>query len=238
MPSVTLRLPWPTLSVAPLPPTLVLTPVLLRLILTPGRMLIVLRKRKYPMGLTPLVDCSGHPSQGDRHSGRVHQPRHSTTASACGRRAHLQRFRLNRFPNLLSLSLTCPTVEFLAFRRSCADSRSSVSAYFFCMPASASSSACRSCGVSGPTRDIGGRTSVRCTTDGSPLLCSTDTSASPTCSSCNTRSVLRSGFLRKVWAAARTAFCSLGVKARRACWMRLPSCAEMRSGTSPGLCVT
>src|SRR5581483_9005779 len=45
MPSVTIFLPWPTLSVAPLPPTLVLTPDLLRLILTPGRTLNVLRKR-------------------------------------------------------------------------------------------------------------------------------------------------------------------------------------------------
>ena len=26
--------------------------------------------------------------------------------------------------------------------------------------------------------------------------------------------------------------------ARKACWMRLPSCAEMRSGTSRGFCVT
>src|SRR5262245_47139058 len=59
MPSVTFFLPWPTLSVAPLPPTLVLTPVLLRFILTPGRTLMVLRKRKYPMGLAPLIDRSG-----------------------------------------------------------------------------------------------------------------------------------------------------------------------------------
>src|SRR6266705_819701 len=58
MPSVTFCLPWPTLSVAPLPPRLVLTPVLLRLILTPGSTLNVLRKRKYPIGLMPLVDWS------------------------------------------------------------------------------------------------------------------------------------------------------------------------------------
>src|SRR4029078_3566774 len=51
MPSVTIFLPWPTLSVAPWQPTLVLTPVLLRLTLTPGRTLIDLRNRKYPMVL-------------------------------------------------------------------------------------------------------------------------------------------------------------------------------------------
>src|ERR1700675_682198 len=51
MPSVTIFLPWPTLSVAPLPPTLVLTPVLLRLTFTPGRTPMLLRKRKYPMVL-------------------------------------------------------------------------------------------------------------------------------------------------------------------------------------------
>src|SRR5262245_45759729 len=61
MPNVTCFLPWPTLSVAPLPPTLVLTPVLLKFILTPGRTLKVLRKRKYPMALGPLIHRPGRP---------------------------------------------------------------------------------------------------------------------------------------------------------------------------------
>src|SRR3977135_2057468 len=91
-----------------------------------------------------------------------------------------QRFKLNRFPNRLILSLTWPTVVFLALRRSCADSRSSVLAYFSRFLASASINARLSFAVKGPTRDMGGRTSVRCTTEGSPLLCKTDTSASPT----------------------------------------------------------
>src|SRR5581483_4415176 len=175
-------------------------------------------------------------ARGPRPAG--HPNRNATTRECTLRPAGTQRFRLNRLPNLLSLSLTCPTALLRARRRSCADSRSSTWRYFFQLAVSASISALRSSGVSGPTRDMGGRTSVRCTMYGSPLLCSTDTRASPTCSSWMARSVSRSGFLRNVWAAARTAFCSLGVKALSACWMRLPSWAEMRSGTSPGLCVT
>ena len=47
-----------------------------------------------------------------------------------------------------------------------------------------------------------------------------------------------SGLGRKVSAAARMPFCSIGVKARSACWMRLPSWAETEFGTSRGFCVT
>src|SRR5262245_16136138 len=118
------------LSVAPLPPTLVLTPVLLRFTLTPGRTLMVLRKRKYPMALAPLVDRSGRPPTGpdsstpfDHYSQRFAMAR-SDAPRLC------QRLRLKRLPNRLSLSLTWPTAVFLALSRSWADSRSRVCAYF------------------------------------------------------------------------------------------------------------
>ena len=94
----------------------------------------------------------------------------------------------------------------------------------------------RSSGVTGPMREQGGRISVRSTIPGMPLGSRVDTSASPTPSSVITSSTSNSGLARNVCAAARTAFWSRGVKARRACWMRLPSCPRTSSGMSSGFC--
>src|SRR5581483_7696892 len=115
-------------------------------------------------GLAPFIDPGI--ARGPRPAGLPN--RNATTRECTLRPAGPQRFRLNRLPNLLSLSLTCPTALLRARRRSCADSRSSTWRYFFQLAVSASISALRSSGVSGPTRDMGGRTSVRCTTEGSP----------------------------------------------------------------------
>ena len=88
----------------------------------------------------------------------------------------------------------------------------------------------RSAGSIGPTWAIGGAISVRSTIEGAPLPSSVETSASPTPSSVIAFSVSKAGFCRKVSAATRTAFWSRGVKARSACWTRLPSCDEHRLG--------
>ena len=53
-----------------------------------------------------------------------------------------------------------------------------------------------------------------------------------------TSATLRFSLLRNVSAADLTAFWSRGVKARKACWMRLPSCPRMVSGRSSGFWVT
>ncbi|NJO34511.1 MAG: LysR family transcriptional regulator [Rhodospirillales bacterium] len=79
---------------------------------------------------------------------------------------------------------------------------------------------------------------IRTAFEGSPPPCSADTSASPTFNSWMTRSTSRAGLGRNVSAAALMPFCSTGVKARSACWMRLPSWAETLLGTSRGFCVT
>ena len=69
----------------------------------------------------------------------------------------------------------------------------------------------RSCGVIGPSRDAGGRISVRWTIAGMPFSSSVETSASPTLSCVMALAQSKSGFGRKVSAAVRTAFCSRGV---------------------------
>jgi len=86
-------------------------------------------------------------------------------------------------------------------------------------------------------RERGGLTSTRSTMPGIPLFSSTETRASPTPIWVMAVSVSSAGFWRKVVAAARTAFWSLGVKARRACCTRLPSWPSTDSGTSSGLWV-
>ena len=83
--------------------------------------------------------------------------------------------------------------------------------------------ALRSASLIGPTRECGGCTSVSSTMLGWPFSSSVETSASPMPSCMMACSVSILGFLRKVVAADLTAFCSAGVKARSACWMRLPS---------------
>ena len=96
---------------------------------------------------------------------------------------------------------------------------------------------CRSCGVSGPTRELGGLISTRCTGEGEPSSCSSDTSASPILSSVIAVATSIAGLGRKVSAAAFTACWSRGVKALSLCWMRLLSCAATVSGMSIGFCV-
>ena len=71
--------------------------------------------------------------------------------------------------------------------------------------------AARSAGVTGPSRDAGGRTSVFCTTVGTPFSSSTETSASPTPSAWIAVAVSKVGFGRNDAAAARSPFCSAGV---------------------------
>ena len=63
----------------------------------------------------------------------------------------------------------------------------------------------------------GGLISVRCTIEGTPLSCNTDTSASPTPNSLITCTVSSSGLGRKDCAATFTALRSFGVYARKAC---------------------
>ena len=74
--------------------------------------------------------------------------------------------------------------------------------------------------------------------NGVPLPSRKETSASPLPSSMITLAVSSFGLGRKVWAAAATAFWSRGVKARSACWTRLPIWASTLSGTSIGFWVT
>ena len=68
-----------------------------------------------------------------------------------------------------------------------------------------------------PRRDDGGRISVRSTIEGTPFLIKVETTASPTPTSRIASTVLKAGFGRKVSAAARKAFWSRGVNARKAC---------------------
>ena len=86
-------------------------------------------------------------------------------------------------------------------------------------------------------RDSGGRIRVRLTIAGTPLASSSDTTASPVPTSRIAVSVSKSGFGRKVSAAAFSALASRGVKARSACWIRLPSCDSTSAGTSSGFWV-
>ncbi len=79
---------------------------------------------------------------------------------------------------------------------------------------------------------------ARSTMPGRPFSSRNDTSASPTPSSVIAFAVSSSGFARIVSAAAFTAFWSRGVKARSACWTRLPSWPSTVSGTSSGFWVT
>ena len=79
---------------------------------------------------------------------------------------------------------------------------------------------------------------ARSTMCGRPLSSRKDTSASPTPSSVMTVAASNSGLARMVSAAVLTAFWSRGVKARRACWTRLPSWPSTVSGTSRGFWVT
>ena len=75
---------------------------------------------------------------------------------------------------------------------------------------------------------------ARSTGIGTPFSRSMETSASPT-PSCDMTSATSSGGLgTKVSAAVFTALRSRGVKARRACWMRLPIWPRISSGTSSG----
>ena len=99
-------------------------------------------------------------------------------------------------------------------------------------------SAARSSGVIAPIRPRGGKIRARSTMLGAPSACSVETSASPTPSSVITSSTSSFGLGRKVSAAARTAFCSAGVKARSACCTRLPSWPSTVAGTSIGFWVT
>lgn len=69
---------------------------------------------------------------------------------------------------------------------------------------------------------------------GLPFSSSRETRASPTPSSVMVDSTFSLGLLLKVSAAALTALWSLGVKARKACWTRLPICPSTISGTSNG----
>ena len=62
-----------------------------------------------------------------------------------------------------------------------------------------------------------------------------ETRASPTASSVIALAVSSLGLARKVSAAVLTVFWSLGVKARRACWTRFPSCPRTVSGRSSGI---
>ena len=71
-----------------------------------------------------------------------------------------------------------------------------------------------------------------------PFSSRKDTKASPTPSSIMASATFSLGLLRKVSAAAFTAFWSRGVKARRACCTRLPSWPRMLSGRSSGFWVT
>lgn len=88
----------------------------------------------------------------------------------------------------------------------------------------------RSAAVTAPTRLVGGAMSTRATIPGAPR--SSKTRASPTASSVIAVAVSKVGLARKVSAAARTAFWSLGVKARKACCTRFPSCPKTTSGKS------
>ena len=94
----------------------------------------------------------------------------------------------------------------------------------------------RSSSVIAPMRQRGGQISARSTGIGTALAISIDTSASPTPSSPMALATSTFGFCTKVSAAARTAFWSRGVKARRACWTRLPNWPSTSSGTSSGFC--
>ena len=75
----------------------------------------------------------------------------------------------------------------------------------------------RSSAVIAPIREEGGRISVFCTIEGTPLSSSVETSASPTASCVIASKQEKSGLGRKVSAAALTALVSRGVKARSAC---------------------
>ncbi|CFE02657.1 Uncharacterised protein [Bordetella pertussis] len=96
----------------------------------------------------------------------------------------------------------------------------------------------RSASVAGPMRLPGGRIQARSVGVGRPLASSSETRASPTPSSVMAASISSPGFGRIVCAAVLTAFWSRGVKARKACWMRLPSWPSTVSGMSSGFCVT
>ena len=69
---------------------------------------------------------------------------------------------------------------------------------------------------------------------GTPFSSRKEVSASPTPSSMMTSSALKAGLARRDCAAARTAFCSAGVYARRACCTRLLNCASTESGNITG----
>ena len=92
--------------------------------------------------------------------------------------------------------------------------------------------------VTGPRRERGGLISVRCTIEGAPSSIKVETSASPTRNSVIASSTSRSSLMRNVSAAALIAFLSRGVKARRACWTRLPNWPATSSGISIGFWVT
>ena len=96
----------------------------------------------------------------------------------------------------------------------------------------------RSSAASGVKEDCGGRMRARSTGSGIPFSSRKETRASPTPSSAIASATLMLGLLRKVSAAALTAFWSRGVKARRACCTRLPSWPRMVSGKSSGFWVT
>ena len=83
----------------------------------------------------------------------------------------------------------------------------------------------------------GGLIKVRSTGDGAPSGWSSDTSASPTFSSVIACATSIAGLGRKVSAADFTAASSRGVKARSACWTRLPSWPATLSGMSIGFWV-
>ena len=86
-------------------------------------------------------------------------------------------------------------------------------------------------------RDSGGRIRVRLTIAGTPLASSSETTASPVPTSRIAVSVSKAGLGRKVSAACFSALASRGVKARSACWTRLPSWARTSPGTSSGFWV-
>ena len=88
-----------------------------------------------------------------------------------------------------------------------------------------------------PMLPCGGRMVARWTMEGVPSLSRKERRASPVLRLVSAASVSKAGFCRKVWAAARTTFCSAGVKARRACCTRAESWLRTVEGTSIGFWV-
>ena len=72
-------------------------------------------------------------------------------------------------------------------------------------------------------RELGGRTNVCSTIEGSPLFSNVETKASPIPKLVIVSAVFNLGLGRNVSAADLTAFWSFGVKARKACCIRFPS---------------